>query len=154
MVSIDDPVSCAALRGAPALGGRNVPCLGVIAVGQQRVFVLFFTLSTAGAAACLRLLCVDDVLGRAVPLTTISAEAGGVVGKVWSAEQARASRVQHFLEQVLHDSWDYAAERSGRLTAGIRRAVAYATTTTQSAALEIPGAVYSACARPYVVRCS
>ena len=96
---------------------------------------------------------MDDVLGRATALTTISAEAGGVVGKVWSAEQARAGRVQHFLEQVLHDSWDYAAERSGRLMVGIRRAVAYATTTSQSAAIEIPRAVYSACARMYSVWC-
>ena len=79
-------------------------CLGVIAVAQQRAFVLFFTLSAAIAAACLRLLCVDDVLGRATSLTAISAEAGGVVGKVWSAEQARARRVQHFLKQLLRDS--------------------------------------------------
>ena len=38
---------------------------------------------------------MHDVLGRATALTTISVVAGGVVGKVWSAEQARAGRVQH-----------------------------------------------------------
>ena len=87
-----------------------MPCLGVFAVGPQRIFVLFFTLPTAGAATCLRLLCMDDVLGRATALTTINAVAGGVVGTVWSAEQARAGRVQHFLKQLLHDSWEYAAD--------------------------------------------
>ena len=83
-----------------------------------------------------RLLCVDDVLRCATALTITRVVAGGVVEKVWSAEQARAGRVQHFLKQLLHDSWDYAADHSGRLTVGIRRAVAYATTTSQSAALE------------------
>ena len=82
---------------------------------------------------------MDDVLGRATALITISSVAGSVVGKVWSAEQARAGRVQHFLKQLLRDSWDlYAADHSGHLTVDIRRAVAYATTTSQSAALELP----------------
>ena len=81
---------------------------------------------------------MDDVLGRATALTTICAVAGGVVGKVWSAEQARAGRVQHFLKQLLRDSWDYAADHSSRSTVGIRRAVAYATTTSQSVLIEIP----------------
>ena len=90
---------------------------------------------------------MDDVLRRVTALTTISAVAGGVVGKVWSAEHARAGRVQHFLKQLLRDSWDYAADHSGRLTVGIRRAVAYATTTSQSVALEL------SCARTYSVWC-
>ena len=81
---------------------------------------------------------MDDVLGRATALTTINVVAGGVVGKVWSAEQAHAGRVHHFLKQLLRDSWDYAADHSGSLTVDIRRAVAYATTTSQSAALELP----------------
>ena len=67
---------------------------------------------------------MDDVLGRATALTTISFVAGSVVGKVWSAEQARAGRVQHFLKQLLRDSWDYAADHSGRLTMDIRYRVA------------------------------
>ena len=81
---------------------------------------------------------MDDVLRRATALTNISAVAGSVVGKVWSAKQARAGRVQHFLKQLLHNSWDYAADHSGRLTVDIRRAVAYATTTSQSVALDLP----------------
>ena len=46
--------------------------------------------------------------------------------------------MQHFLKQLLHNSWDYAADHSGRLTVDIRRAVAYATTTSQSVALDLP----------------
>ena len=83
---------------------------------------------------------MDDVLGRASALTTISAVAGSVVGKVWPAEQARAGRVQHFLKQLYRDSRDYAADHSGRLTVDIRRAVAYATTTSRSVALDLPRA--------------
>ena len=57
---------------------------------------------------------MDDVLGRAISLTNVNAEAGSVVGEVWSAEPARAGRAQHFLEQPLHERWYRAAERSGR----------------------------------------
>ena len=87
-------------------------CLGVITVGKQRVFGLFCTLSAASAAACLRLLCVDDVLGRAISLTNVNAEAGSVVGEVWSAEPARAGRAQHFFEQPLREWWYDQAQHS------------------------------------------
>ena len=96
---------------------------------------------------------MDDVLGRATALTTISAVAGSVVGKVWSAEQARAGRVQHFLKQLLHDSWDYAAERSGRLTVGIRQQWRTPLPPVNPRLLSNPKAVYSACARTYSVWC-
>ena len=66
------------------------------------------------AAACLRLLCVVDVLGRATSLITVRATAGGVLGQVLSAEPARADRAQHFLEKPLRERWYRAAERSGR----------------------------------------
>ena len=92
-------------------------CLGVITVGQQRVFVLFFTLSAASAAACLRLLCVDDVLGRAISLTNVNAEAGSVVGEVWSAEPACAGRAQHFFEQWWYRQAQHSRAADGGLAA-------------------------------------
>ena len=46
--------------------------------------------------------------------------------------------MQHFLKQLLRDSWDYATDHHGRLTVDIRRAVAFATTSTQSTALDLP----------------
>ena len=88
--------------------------IGVITAGHACVFRVFCALCVASAAACLRLLCVRDLLGRATSLTTMRATAGGVLGQVLSAEPARAGRAQHFLEQPLRERWYRAAERSGR----------------------------------------
>ena len=77
-------------------------------------FHLFYALCAASAAAFLRFLCVDDMLGRALSLTAMSLDAGSVLGGGWCAELARAGRAQHFLEQPLRERWYRAAERSGR----------------------------------------
>ena len=104
----------AAVCGATASGDGGVACLGLVTAGHRYVFLLSCTLCAASAAACLRLLCVVDLLGRATSLTIVRATVGGVLGQVLSAEPARAGRAQHFLEQPLRERWYRAAERSGR----------------------------------------
>ena len=99
---------------AAASGAGGVACIGVITAGHACVFHLFCALCAAGAAAFLRLLCADDLLGCAASLTTMGLVAGSVLGEGWCAEPARAGRAQHFWEQPLHERWYRAAERSGR----------------------------------------
>ena len=60
------------------------------------------------------MLCADDLLARAISLTSMILEVGVVLGEGWCAELARAGRAQHFLEQLLRELWYRAAERSGR----------------------------------------
>ena len=103
-----------AVCGAAASGAGGVACLGLVTAGHRYVLLLSRTLCAASAAACLRLLCMVDLLGRATSLTTVRATADGVLGQVLSAESARAGQAQHFLEQPLHEWWYRAAERSGR----------------------------------------
>ena len=104
----------AAVCRAAASGAGGVACIGVITAGHACVFRVFCALCVASAAACLRLLCVRDLLGRATSLTTMRATVGGVLGQVLSAEPVRAGRAQQFLEQPLRERWYRAAERSGR----------------------------------------
>ena len=104
----------AAVCGAAASGAGGVACLGLVTAGHRYVLLLSRTLCAASAAACLRLLCMVDLLGRATSLTTVRATADGVLGQVLSAEPARAGQAQHFLEQPLRERWYRAAERSGR----------------------------------------
>ena len=89
-------------------------CLAVITAGHAFVCLLFHTLRVASAAAFLRFLCVDDLFARAIPLATVSLEAGSVLGEGWCAEPARASRAWHCFETPLHERWYRASERSGR----------------------------------------
>ena len=104
----------AAVCRAAASGTGGVACLGLVTAGHKYVLLLSRTLCAASAAACLRLLRVDDLIGRAASLTSVSDVACSVLGQVWSAEPARAGRAQHFLEQPLRERWYRAAERSGR----------------------------------------
>ena len=57
-------------------------CLGLVTAGHRYVFLLSRTLCAASAAACLRLLCVVDLIGRATSLIAVRATAGGVLKQV------------------------------------------------------------------------
>ena len=77
---------------AAASGAGGVACIGVITAGHACVSHLFCALCAASAAAFPRFLCANDLLCRAISLTTMGLVAGSVLEEGWRAEPARAGR--------------------------------------------------------------
>ena len=128
-------------------------CLGVITVGQQRVFVLFFTLSAASAAACLRLLCVEDLIGRATSMTNMSTVACSLLGQCGLQSQRVPAERSTF--------WSSHSASGGIVQQSVPVARRWTSDNQWHTPLSLlklrtfkyPGAVYSGCVRAYVVRC-